>query len=423
MEPDARLKPVGGFNVWRQMLCRAALLLLASGLGCQKPLQTVYGQRSGPGATESVCGTAVFGDMFERAGHRVSTWDSLSPRLDQADCIVWFPDDFRPPSIEVVRWLESWMLAKPHRTLIYVGRDFDAVSWYWTKVRPTAPLSQKQAIERAIARAQQEFQTARDKKPIDDGYCRWFRCRDLRGGVTASNVSGDMEWIQDVDPALLEIEVNSRIVPHWGMDPLLESDEGMLIGRSAFGQSQLLVVANGSFLLNVALVNHEHRKLAGKLIDSVGQPGRDVVFLESGQIKIDQPAGTSPAGGPSTDPFAPGSGQVSKQEEVPDNGPPIRPRDPQPQISNGMELFLTWPTNWILIHCVAVGIIFCFWKLPIFGLPRPADPTGAADFGRHIDAVAALFARTGDRRYALSRIRHYQQVIGSPRSPEKMATK
>ncbi len=33
-------------------------------------------------------------------------------------------------------------------------------------------------------------------------------------------------------------------------------------------------MANGSFLLNLPLVNHEHRKLAGKLIDAVGPPGK-----------------------------------------------------------------------------------------------------------------------------------------------------
>ncbi len=68
------------------------------------------------------------------------------------------------------------------------------------------------------------------------------------------------------------------------MEALLDSDEGLILGRLDIGQSQLLVVANGSFLLNAMLVNHEHRKLAGKLVDAIGPGGRDVVFLESGQI-------------------------------------------------------------------------------------------------------------------------------------------
>ena len=80
-------------------------------------------------------------------------------------------------------------------------------------------------------------------------------------------------------------------------------------------------------------------------------------------------------------------------------------------------MLLVWPTNWILLHFALIGILFCFWKLPIFGLPRPEDPTGAADFGRHIDAVAALLERTADRRYALSRVKHYQQVVRNDARP------
>ena len=86
------------------------------------------------------------------------------------------------------------------------------------------------------------------------------------------------------------------------MESLLESDQGLIVGRLDVGQSQLLVASNGSFLLNATLVNHEHRKLAGKLIDTIGPGGRDVVFLESGQIKIDQPASPGPAGSPGAGP-------------------------------------------------------------------------------------------------------------------------
>ena len=73
----------------------------------------------------------------------------------------------------------------------------------------------------------------------------------------------------------------------------------MLVSREWFDESQLIVVANGSFLLNLPLVNHEHRKLAGKLIDAVGPPGQTVVFLESfagGPPISDDPSGGMPTG-------------------------------------------------------------------------------------------------------------------------------
>lgn len=403
-------------RIRRRYLATLVAILAVCSLGCRKELQTVYGQRSGPGATESVNGTAVFAAMFEAAGHRVSAWGSLSPRLDQADCVVWFPDDFHPPSPDVVKWFERWLRAGPQRTLIYVGRDFDAAPWYWRKVAPTAPASQQEAIAYARAKAEHAFQSARKPKWRTETY-RWFTVHYGRPAGPAHNVTGDVEWMHNLDPSQLEVEVHSRISSN--MDALIESDEGLIVGQLDVGQGQLLLVSNGSFLLNATLVNHEHRKLAGKLIDTIGPSGRDVVFLESGQVTIDQPTGPNPAVPPGPNPFDPssdnGPARRTRQDDAArgdsGNGPPIRHTDPAPDMPNGLELLLQWPTNWIGLHFVLVGILFCFWKLPIFGLPRPEDSTGAADFGRHVDAVAALLQRTADHRYALSRARRYQQIV------------
>ena len=118
-----------------------ACLLLT---GCGDRIDTLYGQRKGPGADKSVNGTGVLGEMFQREGHKVFSWRKLSPRLrDRADCIVWFPNDFEPPTFETRRWLEDWLCAEPDRTVIYVGRDFDAASWYWNHVKPNVPADQQ----------------------------------------------------------------------------------------------------------------------------------------------------------------------------------------------------------------------------------------------------------------------------------------
>jgi hypothetical protein len=389
-----------------------ALIALAwgSGSGCHKELQTVYGERIGPGATESVNGTAVFAAMFEQAGHHVSSWGSLSPRLDQADCVVWFPNDFEPPSPAVVNWFDAWLSARPHRTLIYVGRDFDAEPWYWGKVEPTAPAGEQDAISQARDDAEKNFQAARPKNTSMS--CRWFTIDYRAPAGRATHLDGDMEWTTPIDPSKLEIVCNSRMSPQSEMDTVLECDQGMIIGRLDRRRGQLFAVANGSFLLNAMLVNHEHRKLAGKLIDEIGPAGKEVVFLESGQLKVDQPKASDPAPTSGPDPFQTGPGDNgTSRPQASDNGPPIRRTDPEPGTPNGLELLLVWPTNWILLHVAFIGILFCLWKLPIFGLPRPPDPIGASDFGRHVDAVAALLERTADREFAKSRIKHYQQIV------------
>jgi hypothetical protein len=123
------------------------------------------------------------------------------------------------------------------------------------------------------------------------------------------------------------------------------------------------------------LVNREHRKLAEKLIGHIDTPRQTVVFLESGV-----------------------------------GGPPIQDQDPSTGDSAGLEIFLLWPTNWILMHLAAVGIIFCFARWPIFGPPRQPERAAASDFGRHLDALAELLKRSRERSYALSRVEHYQQA-------------
>ena len=37
--------------------------------------------------------------MFEQAGHQAYSWHWLSPKLDDADVIVWAPDDYEPPNV------------------------------------------------------------------------------------------------------------------------------------------------------------------------------------------------------------------------------------------------------------------------------------------------------------------------------------
>ena len=349
--------------------------------------------------------------MFEGAGHHVSSWDSLSPRLDRADCVVWFPDDFQPPGPGAVAWFERWLRARPGRTLIYVGRDFDAVSWYWRKILPSTPAGRQQAVEDLQAAAEGDFQKSRQSNQ-PNARCRWFSVRYDTPAVRANNISGDLEWLQNLEPAQLEIELNGRIVPSQDMDPLLEADEGLVLGRLEVGRGQIFVAANGSFLLNATLVNREHRKLAGKLVDAIGPAGRDVVFLESRRLGVDQSAG--PGGGLPFNPFdmQSDSGSSAPRQQASDDESLVRHDDPPPAVvPNGLELLLIWPTNWILLHFALVGILYCLWKLPIFGLPRPEEPSASADFGRHVDAVAALLQRTADRRYAQSRAKHYQQIV------------
>ncbi len=366
------------------MLPVIVLLMLS---GCGEHLETGYGRREGLEAGASVNGTAVFGEMFEQAGHRVTSWHKLSPLLSKrADVIVWFPNDFKPPTAEVRDWLEIWLHEEPGRTLIYVGRDFDAAVWYWNKVQPNVPNEQATLAKEAATYAKTHYETGRQEIP-DAEDCDWFttdtqgKPRKIRGkNVLAGS---DPEWVKDIDQTKLDIELHCRFVPSWMADELLVSNDpktsqrDVLISRidTPLDDTRIFVVTNGSFLLNASLVNHEHRKLAGKLVDAVGPPQKTVIFLESYH-----------------------------------GGPPISNNELADRPPTGFEMWTTERVGVILFHLAAVGILFCFSRWPIFGPPRELPAAASSDFGKHIEAVAQLLKRSGDRAYALSRVLHYHQT-------------
>ena len=131
----------------------AGVLTVLSGCGGPTGIEDEYGQRRAARGAGSVNGVGVLADMFQQQGHRVSSWRRLSPKIRQADVIVWAPDDFAPPTEEQRRFLEEWLFAEDHRTLVYIGRDFDASIGYWQKVAPSAPADQSQEVARRLASA------------------------------------------------------------------------------------------------------------------------------------------------------------------------------------------------------------------------------------------------------------------------------
>ncbi len=384
-------------SVWRRLRCPAlgAVLLVlawlpaagrARSLETDQPLETQYGRRTGAWAATSINGTAVLGRMFTLAGHKVSSAYALSPRLKRrADCIVWFPDDFRPPSQAACEWLEDWLDEAPDRTLIYVGRDFDATAMYWEKVIPHAPDVQHAELRREMEAAREEFRLLRRQIGYH-AYCPWFEVEDRYPPRKVRTLEGeDFRWLEGIDPLQFEIQLNGRMIASDSADVLLGTRDDAVVTSEALAWdgSRVIVVANGSFLLNLPLVNHEHRKLAGKLIDEVGPSGKTVVFLESG--------GGYDYGGGAGRPLI-----VDEDDEIDSPSP--------------FELLWRKPVCWVFLHLGIAGILFCFVRWPIFGAPRELQTGDTSDFGKHIEALAKLLQRSGDKAYAMTRLLHYRQI-------------
>ena len=386
-KPPSLALPLAGVGVAIVLIIAGALL---AGRRDQQ-LQTGYGRRRGQEYARSVNGTAVLADMFKRAGHRVTSFGRFSPKLEEANVIVWFASSFKPPTTEQREFLETWLENAPlddERTVIYVGRDYDAALDYWNSIVPHVPPAQADEALRRQAETRAAAEASRAKMPAKE-YARWFTMQRDARPRKIDQLSG--EWAEGVDAKAAAIHLEGRLaVPlssdRASTDPELPDDTDLLLasGRDALvtrvsdndwkDNGQLLVVANGSFLLNYPLVNHEHRKLAASLIGACGFRGR-VVFIESGP-----------------------------------DGPAVLEKEPVSGLPTALELLKVWPLNAILLHLALLGIVLCLARSPIFGRPRELPADSPADFGKHVAALGQLLARSRDRHYAQSRLAQYRQI-------------
>lgn len=370
--PAARPSNVGP-DAWLRILGAIFLACLA---GCgPEELQTAYGRRVAPGASKSINGTAVFAAMFAQRGHTVQSRSALGDWLEKTDCIVWFPDDFAGPPEPVCSRLTEWLTLDENRLLIYVGRDFDAASVYFDKILPSVEPKQQKQYE-AIREGLAEFYSLR-RQSAEAGDFAWFELEDAAPNRTLGPLSGRREWIAGIDQSRLEIRLGRRIVPRDDAEILLASGDDALISCIPFGSNRLVLVANGSFLLNVPLVNAEHRKLAARLIDLAEPGSRKVVFLESG----------------------PG-------------GPPLSDM-PEPQAaSGGLSILAKPPYLWVFLSGLMLAALFCMHYAMPFGPRKTLEEAPTTDFGRHLAAVAALLKKTGDQSYAMRQLLLYRQLTG-----------
>jgi hypothetical protein len=79
--------------------------------------------------------------------------------------------------------------------------------------------------------------------------------------------------------------------------------------------------------------------------------------------------------------------------------------------ATGMEILTVWPISLITMHGLLLTLVVGLALLPIFGRPQRVQTNSQRDFGDHLDAVAALLARTGDAEFARSRVSEYRQRL------------
>ncbi len=137
------------------------------------------------------------------------------------------------------------------------------------------------------------------------------------------------------------------------------------VALAAGEHSSVVLVHNGSFLLNYALVDPVHRTLAARLADQLGER-RKIAFYEPANAggRIWSPWGRLPPGGPS----------------------PI-------------DVLFRPPLGWVFLHFLIAALLYLASQAPIFGRPRTDKDQPGAPFTQHVRAYGKLLERTGDRAY------------------------
>lgn len=403
------------------MLAFLATLLLSGCGALDGEVDETYGRVSGAGQ-RSVAGLGALAEMYREAGFEVRNGDSLGRHLDRAQTIVWAPDSYELPSDEVCDFFDRWLSQKPGRTLVYIGRDYAAEYDYWSDM--TERLQGIEKIKALRNKAQRSYGIRLIRNSYDfDQTHRWFVQEDAPvprrvERLWAPSSSG---WTKGVDDAETRLRLQSSLsFPHpteeeqkafeakrlqheeFGYDfsefdggvfseagdaeidedlvaadpvVLLEADGRPMVSSAQYGAgenpSALVVVSNGSFVLNYPLTIPENRKLAAKLIDECGPPGL-VYFLYSGPAEI----------------------------EIRD------PRDPR---RTAWTMFTEWPLGIFMIHLTIAGLIVCLAAFPIFGRARSYVTRDLQDFGYHLEAVGKLLERRKAYDFARQRLAAYAE--------------
>ncbi len=368
----------------------AAILLLVCWCGCEKQLPTGYGRAVGSEYSASVNGTVVLQEMVKSHGHAVDRYGKISPRWDQFQTVYWFPDGFTAPSSEAVEKIEEWLASNSNRTLVYVARDFDAAISYWEQLGQNSNDEQQDQIEREQAYAITDYLSRWDFNQSND--VDWYQT-NKHPYQKATKVSGSL--MDGIAGEKLDLRYSSLPIPGdvassgafngYDADVLLTVDDipmVYMVKKSYWPGSRIIVVGNGSFLLNFPLANNEHRKLASNLVRTAHQldhPGSDALFIESGSEIA-----------------------ISNHDA--------------PEIHSKWNWISNEPLRFIVPNILIWCMLFCFVYFPIFGRPRRIQSRSVANFRDHINALAQLLGKTRSRTLAGSWIDEYRRRTSSSRN-------
>lgn len=354
---------------------RMALLAatIAALSGCSKSLDTSYGHNRG----KSINGTGAFAEMLRAQGCEVRTALRRTEELGEwADVIVRFAPYPGPPARDEARWYGDWLDENPDRALVYVVRDYDAAKDYWSKVLEDLPKTAKEEdrkrIERSRERSQKRWLDLPPRRPKEVANATdWFAVNPATDPAAPCKTL-DGPWAKGIDPAkasvmareTLKIDAETVLL---GCGP----KKAIAMEWTRYNDSRVLVIANGSFLLNAALLNPARRGLAEKVVEWAAPDPVNVAFAE---------------------------GSFGEDEEA-----------ASPSIFSILGRIVS--IRWVMIQMLILGLAACLWRAPRLGRPRSDPPSDADRPAAHAEALGALMVRlrhAADARAILDAYRRWR---------------
>jgi hypothetical protein len=328
---------------------------LAAGAGCGRAPDTAYGASRGA----SLNGTGALAALYRRHGHEVRTaWRLTDELAGWADFIVRFAAIPGPVPEDEAQWYGEWLDAGTGRALVYVVRDYDAQADYWSLVLEATTGGSEADAELRLEAESKRGQAldwvarlpARADKPADADV--WFAVAPaVNPPATCKSLGGP--WAEDIDAKAAAVSVHEPLKA--GQERVLLTGDGHVLAMDWGDENgAVLVVASGSFLLNLPLVNPARRPLAERVVEWSGDAHRRVAFVD----------GPSVLGYP--------------------EDPPTLP-----------ELIIRIVSfRWVAIHFAIFGVVACLALAPRLGRARPEPPSDADRPAAHAEALGSLLARS-----------------------------
>ncbi|MFO0950432.1 MAG: hypothetical protein U0835_04635 [Isosphaeraceae bacterium] len=400
--------------------------------GCAQGVDTTYGKSRVP----SINGTGTLAEMLRSTGHEVRTAVRLTDELSEwAEVVVRVAPAPGPIPKDEAKWYSDWLNSENGRRLVYVPHDYDAGVEYWTRALEQLP---KDAPEWTRERVREEIEESRkwddnlpepaeDPAPPDD----WFATKRPgpdKPGSTPKPAPKPAAAAKKTEKAKrkgigmfssapkIPAKVCKALGGPWGVGvdggkaaiPVREvlkvdSEEVLLTGDgdalamswTRFNDSRVLVLANGSFVLNAAVAANPARwPLTRRVVDWAGYTGEEDEG-EAGETTVKNVA------------FVEGAFVLSGDAK-------------QPSI---FDLLLIHPFGLVAGQIAALGFMACLALAPRLGRPRAAEPSGVERPAAHPEALGELLSRTGqasEARFALEQYRRWR-LGPNARAPQRPA--